>query len=121
MEQKGRMQEWQVNVLALLRKKYAGGFWLHSPIEMTRLQGAYREQYGRELPAPEIVRAFFAHATVQQGDKVYLIDDETKERIFFCVQEYLESAHVIFYDLFFHFCFASSFANFAFTRCILGN
>ena len=95
------MQEWQVNVLALLRKKYAGGFWLHSPIEMTRLQGAYREQYGRELPAPETVRVFFAHATVQQGDKVYLIDDETKERIFFCVQEYLESAHVIFYDLFF--------------------
>ena len=101
MEQKGRMQEWQVNVLALLRKKYAGGFWLHSSIEMTRLQGAYREQYGRELPQPETVRAFFAHATVQQGDKVYLIDDETKERIFFCVQEYLESAHVIFYDLFF--------------------
>lgn len=95
------MQEWQVNVLALLRKKYAGGFRPHSPIEMTRLQGAYREQYGRELPAPETVRAFFAHATVQQGDKVYLIDDETKERIFFCVQEYLESAHVIFYDSFF--------------------
>lgn len=95
------MQEWQINVLALLRKKFAGGFWLHSPIEMTRLQGAYREQYGRELPAPETVRAFFAHATVQQGDKVYLIDDETKERIFFCVQEYLESAHVIFYDSFF--------------------
>ena len=101
MEQKGRMQEWQVNVLALLRKKYAGGFRPHSPIEMTRLQGAYRGQYGRELPPPETVRAFFAHATVQQGDKVYLIDDETKERIFFCVQEYLESAHVIFYDLFF--------------------
>lgn len=38
---------------------------------------------------------------MQQGNKVYLIDDETKERIFFCVQEYLESAHVIFYDLFF--------------------
>ena len=95
------MQEWQVNVLALLRKKYAGGFRLHSPIEMTRLQGAYREQYGRELPPPETVRAFFAHATVQQGNKVCLIDDETKERIFFCVQEYLESAHVIFYDSFF--------------------
>ena len=95
------MQEWQVNVLALLRKKFAGGFWLHSPIEMTRLQEAYREQYGRELPPLETVRAFFAHATVQQGDKVYLIDDETKERIFFCVQEYLESAHVIFYDSFF--------------------
>ena len=95
------MQEWQVNVLALLRKKYAGGFWLHSPIEMTRLQEAYREQYGRELPPPETIRAFFAHATVQQGNKVYLIDDETKERIFFCVQEYLESAHVIFYDSFF--------------------
>ena len=95
------MQEWQVNVLALLRKKYAGGFWLHSSIEMTRLQGAYREQYGRELPQPETVRAFFAHATVQQGNKVYLIDDETKERIFFCAQEYLESAHVIFYDSFF--------------------
>ena len=95
------MQEWQINVLALLRKKFAGGFWLHSPIEMTRLQEAYREQYGRELPPPETVRAFFAHATVQQGDKVYLIDDETKERIFFCVQEYLESAHVIFYDSFF--------------------
>ena len=101
MEQKGRMQEWQVNVLALLRKKYVGGFRLHSSIEMTRLQGAYREQYGRELPPPETVRAFFAHATVQQGNKVYLIDDETKERIFFCVQEYLESAHVIFYDSFF--------------------